>query len=42
MPNLPPEVWSEAAERIAIQQEGCGEEIDICETKPKPVKQEAA
>jgi len=39
--NLPPEEWSEAAEREAIRQEGCNEVIDVCETKPKPVKQEA-
>ena len=30
MPNLPPEVWSEAVERIAIQQECCNEVIDVC------------
>jgi hypothetical protein len=30
MPNLPPEAWSEAAEREAIRQEGCNLPIDVC------------
>jgi hypothetical protein len=40
--NLPPEVWSEAAEREAIRQEGCGEKIDVCESKePKSERKSA-
>lgn len=31
--KLPPESWSEAAEREAIRQEGCREKIDQCEMK---------
>ena len=38
MAKLPPEVWSEAAEREAIRQEGCREKIDVCEAK-EPAKQ---
>ena len=30
MPNLPPESWSEQAEREAIRQEGCNLPIDVC------------